>query len=77
MCHLIPELNHFDSGDGSCINLLFNGDCAIYNTRPEICNNKRMYKKVFSSVFSWDEFLEMSEKACKFLESEMKKQGKI
>lgn len=76
LCDKLEELKHFDRGDGVCVNLKEDNTCAIYETRPEICNTKRMYDKMYKEILTWEEYVEVSEIACKFLESEMKKSDK-
>jgi Fe-S-cluster containining protein len=76
-CNKVDELKAFDRGDGVCINLLKNGDCAIYESRPEICNTKRMYEKHYASRLSWDEYVVYGEIICKILEKNMDKNKKI
>jgi Fe-S-cluster containining protein len=72
LCDKVEELKQFDKGDGTCIHLTEDNKCAIYETRPEICNTKRMYEKKWSNYFTWDNYLDFAEKACKVLEKEMK-----
>ena len=71
LCDKLEELKHFDRGDGVCINLKEDNTCAIYDTRPEICNTKRMYEKEYKDYISWDQYVELSEIACKYLERKM------
>jgi dUTP pyrophosphatase len=70
-CDRVEELKHFDRGDGVCVNLLPDNSCAIYESRPEICNTKRMYEKRYKSILDWDTYLTYSEKVCKMLDREV------
>lgn len=72
LCDKVPELQQFDRGDGTCINLLENGDCSIYDTRPEICNTKKMHDKLYKDRLTWDQYILLAESACKILENNMK-----
>lgn len=74
VCDKVPELKEFDKGNGTCIHLQENGDCGIYETRPEICNTGTMYEKHHKSRMTWDKYLEYAEIICKVLESKMKKE---
>lgn len=64
--HKMPE-----HPSGGCGHLLPDKTCAIYNTRPEICNVRVMWEKRYSE-FSWDAFKRINEEACKVLEKEMR-----
>ena len=68
MCNLLDELKHFDSGNGVCINLNDDNTCAIYDTRPDVCNTKTMYNAKYKDKLSWDEYVTVSESVCKWLE---------
>jgi Fe-S-cluster containining protein len=72
-CDKVEELKQYDKGDGTCIHLTNDNLCAIYETRPEICNTKRMYDKKWKQFMSWDSYLELSEISCKLLEKELNK----
>lgn len=71
VCHLSPELQHFDRGDGVCVNLTEDNRCAIYETRPDICNTRRQYEVRWSKSFSWNEYVELAEKVCRILDAEV------
>jgi Fe-S-cluster containining protein len=73
LCDKIDDLKQFDRGDGVCINLQDDGSCGIYETRPDICNTGIMYDRAYKKRMTWDEYLSLSESACKFLEKEMNK----
>jgi Fe-S-cluster containining protein len=54
-----------DRGDGVCRN--FNdaeNTCTIYDNRPEICNVHLMYERHYQHQFTWDEFVQVNQKAC-------------
>lgn len=63
------ELKHFDRGDGTCIHLQSDNTCGIYDSRPDICNNRVMYDKDLKDKMTWDEFLDIAEETCKTLDS--------
>ncbi len=39
--------------DGSCVYLNSDNQCDIYDSRPEVCNVKKMYKKRSSKGLEW------------------------
>lgn len=65
---LIPQLSHFDSGDGSCIYLIGNM-CSIYDKRPDICRVDVMFDKVYYKYYSRDEYNAVNMKACEEIKS--------
>lgn len=65
----IPQLSTFDRGDGVCLHLKSDNLCAIYATRPEICNVEAMYKKHFATIYTKETFYELNNKACAALKS--------
>lgn len=76
-CHyadLVPELQSFDIGDGTCKHLKDN-KCSIYDSRPEICRTELMHKKT-NPEMSWEEYLKESEKACEILRKELERRKK-
>lgn len=68
----IPELQLFDSGNGRCINLLENNLCAIYETRPDICNVTKMFEKQYCSIMSEDEYIKLNLEGCNHLKQKYK-----
>ena len=46
---MIPELSSFVGSDGVCIHLK-NNLCDIYESRPDVCNYYKAYKKYFSNL---------------------------
>ena len=54
LCHLIDELKHLDSGDGSCIHLTSDNKCAIFETRPDACNGDKIYARDWSHISKED-----------------------
>ena len=60
----IPQLSAFDNGNGVCIHLKGNL-CDIYESRPDICNVETMYEKVYSKLYTRNEFYRLNEIACK------------
>ncbi len=55
--------------DGSCIHLNKDNKCNIYETRPEICNVKKMYKKRVKNglKLSYKEYCNLSYSICNSL----------
>ncbi len=53
-----------------CGNLLPDNRCAIYDTRPEICNVHTMWRK---STLSWDDYCDLSKKMCEELRTNIEK----
>ena len=58
----IPQLAAFDRGDGVCIHLKDNL-CSIYESRPDICNVKKMYT-LFKELMSEEEYCKMMHDSC-------------
>lgn len=61
----IPQLAAFDRGYGVCIHLKDNL-CSIYESRPDICNVKKMYA-FFKDQMTEDEYLSLMIKSCQAL----------
>lgn len=64
-----PDLAHLDRGDGVCRNLTSNNLCSVYEDRPDVCNTRTMFKKLWSQYMSWDEYVHEAEVACKYLDN--------
>lgn len=62
----IPQLSEFDDGSGRCIHLK-NNLCDIYDTRPDICRVDVMYEKIYSDIYSREDFYRLNEEACRQL----------
>ena len=62
----IPALADYDKGNGVCRYLVGNL-CAIYETRPAICNVKEMYNLWFKDALSWNDFIQENINACRTL----------
>lgn len=54
MLKQVPQLAAFDRGDGVCKHLSGNL-CAIYETRPDVCNVEKMWP-LFAPVMSREEY---------------------
>ncbi|WP_221435193.1 YkgJ family cysteine cluster protein [Paenibacillus anseongense] len=67
MLDRVPELSELDRGDGTCIHFVDNL-CAIYATRPLICNVEKMYESVFKKEISREEFFTINLSVCKQLQ---------
>ena len=59
-----PEFDH-------CKHLTKDNKCAIYDTRPDICRVDKQYDLQFSTDEYWEEYCEISLKACKILEDKV------
>jgi len=69
-CHvnLSLETQFLDRGDGICI--AYNQHlklCRIYDVRPDICRVDEQYKKNYKNKYSWQEFIELNQIACRIL----------
>lgn len=53
----------FDA-DGKCENLLDDNSCAVYETRPDICNVARTYEKHYASNQTRQEVYEETAQVC-------------
>ena len=67
------ELREFDRGDGVCkyLNLETNL-CNIYENRPDICDVKKMYEKVYKTFYSKEQFYKLNYEACEILKEKSK-----
>ena len=63
----IPELKEFDSGNGRCIYLSDDNLCAIYKSRPDICNVEKMFYKKYAHQMSEEEYILLNLEGCKQL----------
>lgn len=57
-------MHEYDRGDGVCKHLTDDNLCAIYDSRPDICNTDKMYERVFASKMSREDFDKMNMDAC-------------
>jgi Fe-S-cluster containining protein len=64
MLKAVPALATFDNGAGVCRHLADNL-CAIYATRPLICNAAAMYEAYFKGAMTEDEFIAANREACR------------
>lgn len=70
--HLAEELQEFDRGDGTCIHLLEPSNrCAIYETRPDICNIQKQYELHYKET-PWNEFVQENLQICEALQLDQK-----
>lgn len=67
-CHVTTELKHLDRGDGVCVHLTSENLCGIYEDRPNICNTRMAYKRFWEDQMTWNEYVDMSEGACRMLD---------
>lgn len=70
-CKRIKNAPMFDplmiKEDGSCKKLLPNGECSIYEDRPEVCRTNEYYKNHIKSIegTTLKEWQEMNHYACR------------
>ncbi len=75
--HLAEELQEFDRGDGTCIHLLEPSNrCAIYETRPDICNIQKQYKLHYQAT-PWTEFVQENLQICEALQLDQKAKARF
>ena len=53
--------------DGSCPELREDNRCAVYGSRPGLCDSQALYDRYFSQMMSDKEFEEKSAGACNAL----------
>ena len=59
----------YDRGDGVCKHLMNDNRCAIYETRPDICNVDLMYERYFFKIKTREEFYKINKKQCESFKS--------
>ena len=76
--HLSDLYHDLDKGDGVCIHLDEKTNlCLIYHSRPEKCNIDAMYRKIYYTHMSLEEYYEMNYKVCMQLKNNALKKGEI
>ena len=65
-----PSMKEFDRGDGACKHLKDDNTCAIYETRPTICNVDRLYEERFKDDMTRDEWYRLNNEGCRELKEE-------
>lgn len=68
--HLVPKFPEPIKSDGSCIHLKDDNTCAIYDTRPLICNIDKFFDAVLSDKMERKEFYDMNMKVCEQYQKE-------
>lgn len=69
--HLAYETQYLDRGDGICKHYdEVTKHCFIYEQRPEICRVDLQYQLNYSSLFTWDEFVQVNLEACHYLQKQ-------
>ena len=68
-CKLVPDhaLKAFGlpvSENGGCGHLKPDMSCAIYESRPDVCNVRTMWEKVHRARVSWEDYCALNEKIC-------------
>lgn len=70
----IKLLAPFDDGSGTCVYLdRENNLCAVYGSRPLVCNVDEMYDAFFRDKMMREEFYGLNYDACKKLKRQQKK----
>lgn len=63
------ETQFLDRGDGICRHYQMETKlCAIYETRPLICQIEKQYQLNYQQQYSWQEFITLNHEACLILE---------
>ena len=65
-----PFMKEFDRGDGACKHLKDDNTCAIYETRPTICNVDEIYEKFYRNKISREGWYRLQAEACRKLKKE-------
>lgn len=56
---------NLDRGDGVCLNFdEGNNVCKIYENRPDFCRVDVQYELIYSSDYSWSQFVALNLEAC-------------
>ena len=64
----VEEAAFLDRGDGVCKYLDEKTNlCIIHDFRPDICRMDKMYKR-YKNKMTWDEYVELNYKSCKYLQ---------
>lgn len=76
--HLSDLYHDLDKGDGVGIHLDEKTNlCRIYHSRPEKCNIDVMYRKIYYTHMSLEEYYEMNYKVCMQLKNNALKKGEL
>jgi uncharacterized protein len=70
--HLIPELQEYDLGNGTCQYLGSNQRCTAFELRPYICQSKAIYINQYQHSLPYKDFLWISAKVCDTLQKAWK-----
>lgn len=62
--NMIPALSEYDIGNGKCKFLTDDNLCAIYQTRPDICNVDKMYEDHFANAMTKEVYYEKNIEGC-------------
>ncbi|WP_415667349.1 YkgJ family cysteine cluster protein [Zymomonas mobilis] len=64
------ETRFLNRGDGICGHYDINSKlCSIYETRPLICRVQKQFYLNYKDQFTWNEFIELNQMACRILEA--------
>ncbi len=80
-CKLAPDsvLEYYSlpkAEGGGCGHLKEDNTCAIYETRPDVCNVKTRWEKMYKlSNVKWEEYIQINVKACEILQAELEKKN--
>lgn len=68
--HRAAETRYLDRGDGACMYYEdLSKQCKIYEHRPLICQVEKQFLMNYEDKYSWPEFIEMNQIACRVLET--------
>ena len=62
----MPDLAEYDDGTGVCRHLVDNL-CAIYESRPLLCNAAAMYEAYFKEAMTEARFIAVNLEACRVI----------
>ena len=67
----MADFPHGFDEHGKCDKLNADNTCSVYSTRPLICNVKRMFKKYYSKVYSYKQFISVNVNLCSLMRNEI------
>lgn len=67
-CKLVPdqvlEMFQLPRAEGGGCGHLVEDKCEIYETRPDVCDVRKMWEQNHRAGYSWEEYCAMTEKLC-------------
>lgn len=68
--HRAEETRYLDRGDGACRHYDdTRHQCKVYDQRPLICQVEKQFLLNYQQQYSWPEFIELNQIACRVLET--------